>query len=586
MQPTRSWVDFAHRLTLGFGLRTWVREPIGAALRSNSRVDPDSIDFPLVWGIKRYFRRDFHDLGDLILYPGRPALEPSLLFLFERNFEDAVEFAERRTAAAVARPATYLLLTAGMALTLSLLHMLIFLFHRQAKENLYYAIFAGLIGTIVLIWHLKDSLLPWVFLHDQVSVRFLLLPGLLAGLRFLYSAFYDRVPRQFLFLAVGLIIAFLLNLADWLDWLVVPGLYLDFLMGIILATLLEALRVIVVAIFRNKGGAYVVGIGLIAFVILFGIAIRGLSLSEPWNQPVLYVGVAAVVFFMSVHLAKVVAQTNKNLAKRVIEVEELSARNLEQERALRSEMEEELKTAHAMQMALMPAESPQKAGLDLAGRCIPATHVGGDFFQYFDRIDNRLSISLADVTGHAMEAAVPVMMFSGILETEMQYDHTIEDLFGNLNKTLHNKLDRRTFICFTMGEFNLVSRTLRLSNCGCPYPFHYQAATQEVVELQMYAYPLGIRADATYEAIEVQLEPGDRVVFCSDGIVEAANPQREMFTFEQTAEVIRQGCEQGLAAEALLEHLFGRVKAFTGTAEQGDDMTVVVVQVTEPEAVS
>ena len=256
------------------------------------------------------------------------------------------------------------------------------------------------------------------------------------------------------------------------------------------------------------------------------------------------------------------------------------------QRQLIDELEEELQTAHDMQMALMPEESPQLSGLDLAGRCLPATHVGGDFFQYFDRIDNRLSISLADVTGHAMEAAVPVMMFSGILETEMRLGDPLEDLFGNLNRTLHNKLDRRTFICFTMGEFDLVSRTLRLSNCGCPYPFHYKAATQEVVELQMDAYPLGIRADATYEAIEVQLEPGDRVVFCSDGIVEAANPQEEMFTFEQTAEVIRQGYQEGLSAEALLEHLFGRVKAFTGETEQGDDMTVVVLQVTEPEAVS
>ena len=59
-----------------------------------------------------------------------------------------------------------------------------------------------------------------------------------------------------------------------------------------------------------------------------------------------------------------------------------------------------------------------------------------------------------------------------------------------------------------------------------------------------------------------------------------------MFTFEQTAEVIRQGCQQGLAAEALLEHLFGCVKAFTGESDQGDDMTVVVLQVNEEEALS
>ena len=179
-----------------------------------------------------------------------------------------------------------------------------------------------------------------------------------------------------------------------------------------------------------------------------------------------------------------------------------------------------------------------------------------------------------------------MMMFSGILETEMRLGDPLEQLFGNLNRTLHNKLDRRTFICFTMGKLDLASRTLRLSNCGCPYPFHYKAATGEVVELEMDAYPLGVRADATYEAIEVQLEPGDRVVFCSDGIIEAANVQEEIFSFEQTAEVIRQGCAEGLVAEALLEHLFGRVEVFTGEAEQGDDMTVVVLHIESEESLS
>jgi sigma-B regulation protein RsbU (phosphoserine phosphatase) len=185
-----------------------------------------------------------------------------------------------------------------------------------------------------------------------------------------------------------------------------------------------------------------------------------------------------------------------------------------------------------------------------------------------------------------MEAAIPVVMFSGILDSQMEAGDSLEDLFAKLNRLLHRNLDRRTFICFTMGEFDLTSRTLRLSNSGCPYPYHYQAATQEVVELEMNAYPLGVRTDVTYEAIEVQLEPGDRVVFCSDGIVEATNTQEEMFSFEQTAEVIRQGCQQGLAAEALIEHIFGQVKAFTGAAEQGDDQTVVVLQVESEESIS
>jgi hypothetical protein len=114
------------------------------------------------------------------------------------------------------------------------------------------------------------------------------------------------------------------------------------------------------------------------------------------------------------------------------------------------ELEEELQTAHTLQMGLMPTEPPQIDGYDIAGRCIPANHVGGDFFQYLQQ-DGKLSVCMADVTGHAM-AAVPVMMFSGVLNTEMGYGHSVEQLFSKLTNTLHHSLGARAFVCFQMGE--------------------------------------------------------------------------------------------------------------------------------------
>jgi sigma-B regulation protein RsbU (phosphoserine phosphatase) len=242
------------------------------------------------------------------------------------------------------------------------------------------------------------------------------------------------------------------------------------------------------------------------------------------------------------------------------------------------EMEKELQTAHDLQMGLMPEEAPRIAGLEIAGRCIPANHVGGDLFQYFHSQD-RLSIGLADVTGHAMEAAIPVVMFCGILQSQLELGSPVEELFDRLNRSLHATLTGPTFICFTLGELELSSRRLRLSNSGCPYPYHYRAATDEVVELRVDAYPLGIRPDTVYPVVEVQLEPGDRVVFCSDGIVEAANGARALFGFERLAEVIEAGCRAGLSAMGLLERVFAAVQGFAEDVPQGDDQTVVVLKV-------
>ena len=243
-----------------------------------------------------------------------------------------------------------------------------------------------------------------------------------------------------------------------------------------------------------------------------------------------------------------------------------------------AELEKELQTAHDMQMGLMPASHPQIEGFDIAGCCIPANHVGGDFFQYFETGD-KLSLALADVTGKAMEAAIPVVMFSGILRSHMELGGSLQERFERLNRSLHSALTGRTLVCFVMGELDLYTCTFCLANGGCPYPYHFRAGTREVVELQSDAYPLGVRPNTEYPVIETQLQPGDRVVFCSDGITEADNAAREQFGYDRTTEAIRTACEGGAPAEEVINRILKTVDAFRGGAPRSDDMTCVVLAV-------
>ena len=469
---------------------------------------------------------------------------------------------------------------------LGVLHFLLFAFYSRAKENLYYAIFTvsfaiaafseGQAGFFASDPH--DRLFYYRVLFLAVICTF---PSVL---RFGYSIFYTHLPKQFwvfLFGAIGLILLYWFSFPSPLYF----GLFLLF-------SVLELFRITAVAVYQKKEGAWIIGGGYL-FMILVGLffilAMSGVLDSvipeePPFEGSVHYLMFLGPIVSMSIFLSRKFAKTSRDLEAQLIQVQELSEKAIEQERRAREEeiqrklLEEELQTAHDMQMSLMPTVSPKVGGFDIAGRCIPASQVGGDFFQYFDH-SGKLALALADVTGHAMAAAIPVVLFNGVLESQMQRGDPVKVLFSELNNTLHRVLDHRTFVCFTMGEIDLETRKLRLSNGGCPPPYHYRASTGKIVELQLDAYPLGVRADTDYDMVEVQLQSGDCVVFCSDGIAEAENESSEQFGYQSTEDTIRQACVEGLSAEAAIDRILEVVATFSGDAPQGDDMTCVVLRV-------
>ena len=120
---------------------------------------------------------------------------------------------------------------------------------------------------------------------------------------------------------------------------------------------------------------------------------------------------------------------------------------------------------------------------------------------------------------------------------------------------------------------------MRVTNGGCPYPYHYSARTGAVEEVRLDAFPLGLRPESDYAVVEVELAPGDRLVLCSDGIIEAAGEDAEIFGFERTAAAIGAAAVADLAAAQVIERLLDEVDRFCGAGEQHDDQTIVVLGV-------
>lgn len=256
----------------------------------------------------------------------------------------------------------------------------------------------------------------------------------------------------------------------------------------------------------------------------------------------------------------------------------LSLENL----AYQQKMESELQIAHDLQMNLMPTESPSLRGMDVAGQCLPAEQVSGDFFQCFELPENKAAIALADVTGHAMQAAIPMVLFNGILEAQMEFNREPEDLFCRLNRSVARLLDKRTFICFMMAQLNASRNCMQLVNSGCPYPYLYRAASGELVELETAEqYPLGIQEEAVYTGIEVKLQAKDCIVFFSDGMVEATDAQQEMFGYERMEHTIESACAKESSARGILSQIQASIDAFTENISGADDQTCIVMVIQE-----
>ena len=253
---------------------------------------------------------------------------------------------------------------------------------------------------------------------------------------------------------------------------------------------------------------------------------------------------------------------------------------LETQQQLVAAMERELRTAHDMQMSLLPQTAPAVSGFDIAGRCIPANHVGGDHYTYrwLDEAQTRLAIVIADVAGKEMKAAMTVMRFTEVLHYETQEQQAPAAILLGMNRSLRGRLEPRLYVTACIGVLDVTENTLTVSNAGHPPVYHRAGSDGRVTELECPGYPLGVHAEPTYETQSVSLNTDDVVVFYSDGIYEAMDHMGRVYGFDRVRQAIRRAEATG-SAEEILDRILTDVRRFTGHAVYEDDMTLVVLKV-------
>ncbi len=246
----------------------------------------------------------------------------------------------------------------------------------------------------------------------------------------------------------------------------------------------------------------------------------------------------------------------------------------------RQRLRSELAMARDMQMGLMPSVAPDLPGYDIAGVCLPAAEVGGDYYDYIrvDGEDNALAIAMADVSGKGMKAAMTAVLVSGMLQAEAIHRNNAAEVMIRVNRPLHRKSDRRMFAAMLYGILDPGKKEFSFTNAGQMPPMLLRAGKVAVISSHGPRLPLGATAEVNYARKTIELASGDHLLLYTDGVNEARNGDRLLFGEERLQVALAESARTPSAATAL-ELIQERIREFTGDEPPNDDITMVLVRV-------
>jgi PAS domain S-box-containing protein len=240
----------------------------------------------------------------------------------------------------------------------------------------------------------------------------------------------------------------------------------------------------------------------------------------------------------------------------------------------RERIEQELRIARLIQQTLLPKTLPELEGYKLAAYYQPAREVGGDFYDFLELEDGRLGLVMGDATDKGMPAALVMATTRSMLRAVAQSSNSPGEVLRRANEALVSDIPPNMFITCFYGVLDPESGRLSYANAGHDLPYVHHGGLAE--ELRARGMPLGLMPGMEYEQKEIVLEPGDSVLFYSDGLVEAHDPEGEMLGFPRLRKLISvHGAGSG---EELIGFLLAELERFTGQDwEQEDDITLATL---------
>jgi len=263
------------------------------------------------------------------------------------------------------------------------------------------------------------------------------------------------------------------------------------------------------------------------------------------------------------------AEAACRLAAIAVDNARLVASSLAQER-----IAHEVELAQRVQRRIFPAAALVRNDIAIAGRSLPCTETGGDYYQYRE-VGGRLAVMIGDVAGHGLGAALYTTMAHAALMQALGMGMGVAETFASVNRGLEGSSLDDSFMTAFLLVLDPATRRFAWTNAGQEGILHIHA-DGHVTVLDSQGFPLGMLPDSTYDALEGVLAPGDCLALLTDGLAECWSPQHEQFGLARLQEVAVRN--RHLAPDAVIDALLAEIAAWAAGQPYLDDVTLVIVR--------
>ncbi len=243
-------------------------------------------------------------------------------------------------------------------------------------------------------------------------------------------------------------------------------------------------------------------------------------------------------------------------------------------------IQRDINKAADIQRNLFPDHTVKFADFEIFGLCVPDSDVGGDYFDYFENMENeedRLGVLVADAASKGLSAAIQSLFVSGAVKMALKFSPKISALFYNLNNLIYDSFPLERFVTMFYCELSKSSNRLVLyANAGHVEPIHYRREDNSIRLLGSTGGILGIVPNQKFAVENIRLKTGDILVITTDGITEAQNDNGELFGHERIIDVIQENSDRSAKEISLL--IMESVQKFSAISGYNDDKTLIVIK--------